>query len=197
MLASGFCWFSWLWVSFGWGFGPGCGFRCRLAVGCCCAACVVGHAKLQLHFTGKHFLLQLFQRNSTPTPTPNPQIAQINSLWLAFGTISLRFDLLCLCCGFKLAFNWVRALNLINFPQIRSTLRLPVALGKFPVTTKSNQNHETSKKLAPENVVRKKFEICVEIITNWNCCSLPLFPIQLHSNYGFRIIQSAHLKDKF
>lgn len=91
----------------------------------------------------------------------------------------------------------MRALNLINFPQIRSTLRLPVALGKFPVTAKSNQNHETSKKLAPENVVRKKFEICVEIITNWNCCSLPLFPIQLHSNYGFRIIQSAHLKDKF
>jgi len=60
----------------------------------------------------------------------NPQIAQINSLRFAFGFISLRFDLLRLCCEFKLAFSTMRALNLINFPQNHNSI-LACGLGEI------------------------------------------------------------------
>jgi len=74
------------------------GFRCRLAVGygmlamgCCFTACVVGHAKLQLHFTGKHFLLPLFQHSPTPSTQSANRSNQFVAVRIRFYFIAIRF----------------------------------------------------------------------------------------------------------
>jgi len=62
-----------------------------LAMGCCFTACVVGHAKLQLHFTGKHFLLPLFQHSPTPSTQSANRSNQFVAVRIRFYFIAIRF----------------------------------------------------------------------------------------------------------